>query len=138
MKLELLHRDDHIVAINKPSGLLVHRSALDRHTRQNAVNLLQEQLNCSLFPVHRLDKPTSGVLVFALSKQAAQRLSAQFEARNVEKRYVAVVRGYCRASGCIDNPVKDKDQPGKPRKEARTRFATLQTLEHSRRHLVSC
>lgn len=129
MKLDILYRDEHIVAVNKPSGLLVHRSSLDRHTRENAVSLLQLQLDLALYPVHRLDKPTSGVLLFALSKHAAHQLSLQFEARTVEKQYVAVVRGYCRSCGYVDNPVRDKDQPHKPRKAAQTRFETLKTIE---------
>ncbi len=129
MKLETIHRDDHIVAINKPSGLLVHRSSLDRETRINAVDLLEEQLQQPVYPVHRLDKPTSGVLIFALCSKTARELASQFEQRKIDKRYLAVVRGYCPASGLIDNPVKDKDQPDKPRKAAQTRYETKQTIE---------
>jgi tRNA pseudouridine65 synthase len=129
MRLETLYRDEHLVAVNKPSGLLVHRSALDRHTRDNAVDLLQTQLQQSLFPVHRLDKPTSGVLLFALSSTIARDLAAQFDAREITKTYLAVVRGYSPLQGTIDNPVKDKDQPHKPKKDASTRFETLQQIE---------
>ncbi len=129
MSLETLYRDEHIIAINKPCGLLVHRSTIDRHTRENAVDLLQAQLGQTLFPVHRLDKPTSGILLFALTRAAARELATQFDARAVAKTYLAVVRGYCPASGTIDHAVKDKDQPQKPRKDAVTEFETLKTIE---------
>lgn len=63
---EVLYRDEHVVAINKPSGLLVHRSPIDRHETRFAVQLVRDQIGQYVYPVHRLDKPTSGVLLFGL------------------------------------------------------------------------
>ena len=69
--LEIIHQDDDLVAINKPSGLLVHRSPIDKHETRFAVQELRNQIGQHVYPLHRLDKPTSGVLVFALSSEAA-------------------------------------------------------------------
>ena len=69
--LNIIYRDEFLVAINKPSGLLVHRSAIDRHETRFAMQTLRDQIGQHVFPVHRLDKPTSGVLVFALSAEIA-------------------------------------------------------------------
>ena len=73
--LEILYSDDYLVAINKPGGLLVHRTDLDPFETQFAVQILRDQLNKHVFPIHRLDKPTSGVLLFALQKETAQLIS---------------------------------------------------------------
>ena len=62
--LAILHRDERIVVIDKPPGLLVHRTVLDRHETQFAVQLLRDQIGRQVFPVHRLDRGTSGLLVF--------------------------------------------------------------------------
>ena len=73
--LELVYQDEHLVAINKPAGLLVHRSHLDRHETRFALQMLRDQIGRRVYPVHRLDKPTSGILLFALSPDIARQLS---------------------------------------------------------------
>lgn len=126
--LRLLHADADLVAIDKPPGLLVHRSALDAHETRNALALLQAQLGQRLWPVHRLDKGTSGVLLFARHVEAARALGAAFEAGAVGKRYLALVRGWPPPSGAIDHPLaRDPERPsaGQPRLPARTRFRRL-------------
>ncbi len=127
--LDILYSDDWLIAINKPSRLLVHRSALDRHDTRNAVRLLSEQTGRYVYPVHRLDKPTSGVLLFALDKDSARGLARQFEDHQVLKRYTAVVRGYCTDAGVIDHPIRDRDARLKPRLEALTEYSNLATIE---------
>ena len=92
--LPILYRDDHLVAIHKPAGLLVHRTTIDAHERRAAVQLLRRQLGRRVYPVHRLDKGASGVLLFALNREVGQALNALFAHRQVEKTYLAVVRGY--------------------------------------------
>ena len=69
--LPILYQDDHLVAIHKPSNLLVHRTSLDAHERRFAVQLLRDQLGRRVYPAHRLDKGTSGILLFALDAQTA-------------------------------------------------------------------
>lgn len=134
--LKLLHLDDDLVAIDKPPGLLVHRSMLDRHETRFAVQLLRDQIGRRVIPVHRLDKGTSGVLVFAFERETAAALAAQFETRAVEKRYVAVVRGWPAESGVIEHPLKivrdEYELPIDglaPPQEARTAFRRLATIE---------
>lgn len=101
--LPILHRDEHIVVIDKPPGLLVHRSEIDRHETRFAIQILRDQIGQRVWPAHRLDRGTSGVLLFGLSSEMASLLGRQFEAGTVEKRYWAVVRGYPPATGSIDH-----------------------------------
>ncbi|MCP9757895.1 pseudouridylate synthase [Aquitalea sp. S1-19] len=101
--LNILHRDERMIVIDKPSGLIVHRSVLDWHETRFALQLLRDQIGQHVYAVHRLDKGTSGVLVFALDKDAARSLSQAFEAQNMDKRYLAVVRGWPAESGRIDH-----------------------------------
>ncbi|MDB5802589.1 MAG: pseudouridylate synthase [Rhodocyclales bacterium] len=103
--LPILHRDEHLIAIHKPAGLLVHRTALDRHETRFAVQLLRDQIGQHVWPVHRLDRGTSGVLLFALDPSSLRACSAQFEKGTVEKEYRAVVRGWPADSGQIDHPL---------------------------------
>ncbi len=123
--LKVIYHDKFLVVVNKPAGLLVHRSAIDYHEPHNAQEQLQALLSCKVFPVHRLDKPTSGVLLFALNKDTASALALQFQQHEVLKNYIAVVRGHAALEGSIDNPVRDKDAPGKPKKPAVTHYKTL-------------
>ena len=85
--LDILYRDDYLVAINKPAGLLVHRSNIDRHETRFAVQLLRDQIGQRVFPLHRLDKPTSGVLLFALDSESARTVGLQFERNEIDKHY---------------------------------------------------
>ena len=103
--LPILYQDDHLVAIHKPSGLLVHRSELDRHETRFAVQLLRDQLGRHVHPAHRLDRGTSGVLLFALDRDTARALGGQFERQEIVKTYLAVVRGHPAERGRIDHPL---------------------------------
>lgn len=103
--LDILYRDDQLIAINKPAGLLVHRSNIDRHETRFAVQLLRDQIGRRVLPLHRLDKPTSGVLLFALDPVSAKTVGLQFERNLVQKHYLAVVRGWPPESAVIDHPL---------------------------------
>ena len=70
----LIYQDDYLVAVDKPSGLLVHRSPIDRHETRFALQMVRNQVGQHVYPVHRLDKPTSGVLLFGLSSEVARAL----------------------------------------------------------------
>ena len=106
-RLEIIYQDNDIVAIHKPAGLLVHKSAMDRHETRFALQMTRDHIGQRVFPVHRLDKPTSGVLLFALNPDAARKLSLQFQENQVKKTYLAVVRGYLQGTGTIDHPLKN-------------------------------
>jgi tRNA pseudouridine65 synthase len=135
--LPILYRDDALVAVHKPSGLLVHRTDLDRHETRFALQMVRDQLGCKVYAVHRLDKGTSGVLVFALQPGAGKALTTQFEAQQVSKRYLALVRGHPPESGEIDHPLSrirdDYEWSGKSMvseaQAAVTRFRRLATVE---------
>lgn len=103
--LPILYQDDWLVAVHKPSGLLVHRSDIDRHETRFAVQILRDQLGRHVYPVHRLDKGTSGILLFAMDRDLAGQLGSQFERQEVGKTYHAVVRGWPPESGVIDHPL---------------------------------
>lgn len=111
--LTILHADEHIVAVAKPAGLLVHRTNLDRHETQFALQMVRDQMRREVFPVHRLDKPTSGVLLFALDRDTCRTVSQAFETGTVEKRYLAIVRGEPDTAFRIDHPLaRLQDAPG--------------------------
>ena len=135
--LEILYHDEHLVAINKPSGLLVHRSLIDTREREFALQLTRDQIGQRVYPVHRLDRPTSGVLLFALSSEIARLLSQQFAQHGVTKRYLALVRGYCNTKGCIDYALKEEldklsDAQAEKNKDAQpaiTEYTCIQQIE---------
>lgn len=135
--LPILHRDEYLVAVHKPAGLLVHRTGLDPRATRFALQLLREQLQRRVFPVHRLDRPTSGLLLFALDPETARLLTQQFAEGEVTKTYLAVVRGYTEPAGEIDHalteqidPLGDRDvQPDQPARAAVTRYRRLATIE---------
>lgn len=128
MALRVLHVDPDWIAVDKPAGLLVHASAMDAHEALNALDLLREQLGAPLWTVHRLDKATSGVLLFARHAEAARALGAAFATAQVGKRYLAVVRGWPPTEGVIDHPLaRDPERPstGQPQLAASTRYRRL-------------
>ena len=134
--LEILYQDEHFVAVNKTAGLLVHRSWLDSHATEFALQKVRDQIGQYVYPVHRLDRPTSGVLLFALDKEAAKAVSLQFEEQQINKCYFAVVRGHLE-SGEIDYPLKEildkitdkKAQQDKPAQAAFTRYEQCDITE---------
>ncbi len=103
--LPVLYQDEWLIAVHKPSGLLVHRSDIDRHETRFAVQILREQIGRHVYPVHRLDKGTSGILLFALDREMARQVGMQFELQQVVKTYLAVVRGWPQEFGTIDHPL---------------------------------
>jgi tRNA pseudouridine65 synthase len=136
--LDILYRDDQLVAINKPSGLLVHRSNIDRHETRFAVQLLRDQIGQRVHPLHRLDKATSGVLLFALDADSAREVGGQFERNEIGKQYLAVVRGWPPEAGVIDHPLSRQfDEYGRkftadnpsPALPAVTEYRRLATVE---------
>ena len=134
--LDILYQDEHFVAVNKTAGLLVHRSWLDCHATEFALQKVRNQVGQYVYPIHRLDRPTSGVLLFALNKEAAKAVSLQFEEHQISKHYLAVVRGHLE-SGEIDYPLKEildkiadkKAQQDKPAQSAFTRYEQCDKTE---------
>ncbi|QHT69404.1 pseudouridylate synthase [Rhodocytophaga rosea] len=125
--LPILYQDEHLVAINKPNGLLVHRTRIAEENKAFALQLLRNQLGQRVYPLHRLDRPTSGVLLFGLSKESAQKLMPLFEEREVAKTYLAVVRGYVKESESIEYALKEETY--KEPQYALTEYKRLATVE---------
>jgi tRNA pseudouridine65 synthase len=137
MPLPILYQDSDLVVVNKTSGLLVHRSHIDRHAEEFALQTVRDQIGQLVYPVHRLDRPTSGVLIFALSSPVARFMATEFAECRIGKTYLAVVRGCPPAESVIDYPLKEvpdaksdaRARPNKPAQPAVTEVHTLATVE---------
>jgi tRNA pseudouridine65 synthase len=123
---EILYRDADSIAINKPAGIMVHPSKLSVDPT-SCMTVLRDQIGQWVYPVHRLDRATSGVLVFGLHSDAASVLASQFREKSVRKTYYAIVRGFLESEGRIDKPLKSRS--GSSVGEARTGFFTLGKAE---------
>lgn len=130
--IDVLYRDDAIVVVDKPSGLSVHRG--DDQGSTFALNLTRNALGQWVYPVHRLDRATSGVLVFALSPENARTLQECFNSRDVQKTYLALVRGKPPPRGVIDSPMEKRE--GGPDVETVTEYETLFMSDVARLSLV--
>ena len=130
--LPVLFQDEHLVVVHKPAGWLVHRTGLDAGETRFVLQTLRDQLGRHVYPVHRLDKGTSGVLIMALSSDMARALSQTFECHAVDKQYVAMVRGWAPDHVDVDHALRPDDAPpDAPAQSAQTRFQRLATLELS-------
>lgn len=118
--LKILYQDEHLVAIHKPSGLLVHPSS-QAPDKTTCMNLLRDQLQRWVYPIHRLDRGTSGVLLFCLDQVSARLVSREFQERRVEKEYLALTRGWVEEAGEIDSDIDGK--------QANTRYRPLARVE---------
>ncbi|WP_301099650.1 tRNA pseudouridine(65) synthase TruC [Otariodibacter sp.] len=135
--LEIIYQDEDLIAINKPAGMLVHRSWLDKHETVFAMQTLRDQIGQHVYPIHRLDRPTSGVLLFALNSEMARIMSLLFEQHEMEKQYLAIVRGHLKEqAGRIDYPLKvkldkiaDKFSQDKEPQDAITDYQLLEQAE---------
>ncbi|MCE0493060.1 tRNA pseudouridine(65) synthase TruC [Vibrio salinus] len=131
--LEIIYQDAYIVAVNKPAGMLVHRSWLDKHETRFVMQTLRDQIGQHVFPLHRLDRPTSGVLVFALSGEYASEMAPMFARHDMEKVYHAIVRGWIPTPGVLDYPLKEEldkiaDKYAKQDKDAQSAITEYRPL----------
>jgi tRNA pseudouridine65 synthase len=127
--LEILYRDDALIAVNKPAGLAVHRSKMVGNAEEFLIDILREQVGGNVYLAHRLDRATSGVLLIARSTEVAAALGEQFMGRDVHKQYLAVVRGWPEpAEGVVDYALPGSRETG-PRRDARTAYRRLATVE---------
>ncbi len=125
--MEILYQDDFLAAVNKPAGMLVHRTNLAADVAEGfALQTLRDQLGKKVFPVHRIDRPTSGILVFALSSEIAANLRMQFDGHTLKKRYHCIVRGHLKSKGILSHPLKKENGN---EQTAITHFELLKHLE---------
>ena len=135
--LEILYQDDEMIAVNKPSGWFVHRSLLDPKVTDIVLQHLRDQVGKYLYPIHRLDRPTSGVLLFAFTEESARFLSEQMMNHTAEKEYLAIVRGYVEAENVkidhalsfIKDKIADKDSGEKEDQEAISYYSGIYKVE---------
>ncbi len=128
--LDILYQDDYLAIVNKPAGWLVHRTPLDKGESRFVLQTLRDQIGQPVWPAHRLDKGTSGVLVFALSAEVARTLGLAFESgEGLHKQYRAIVRGWPADELFIDHPLKRMpDDMRSQREEVQSAQTRLQTL----------
>jgi len=133
--LDILYQDEFLVAVNKPSGLFVHRSFMDRDEIYFALQLVRDQIGQYVYPLHRLDRPTSGVLLFGLNQEVARLMGQAFTDKTIKKTYYAITRGHLLGEGLVDYPLKEKldklgdkyVDPNKEAQEAKTHYQSLNT-----------
>jgi len=135
-EVRLLYRDEWFAAFHKPAGMLVHRSSLDTRETRFALQEARNLVGCRLYLLHRLDRPTSGILLFAAEKEAARKGAELFRNETVNKVYLAVARGWVPEEGIIDHPLADdlgglRNSGGRTGtvREARTAFRRLACAE---------
>jgi tRNA pseudouridine65 synthase len=124
--LDIVYQDDHLIAINKPHGLLVHRSSIANDAKEFALQLVRDQIARWVSPVHRLDRKTGGLLLFAFEKDVEIAMHKQFQEGFVSKKYIAVVRGYAPDQLDIDYPLMKENGT---MQDAFTSFVTLKRAE---------
>lgn len=107
--LEILYQDDALVAINKPHGLLVHKTGIAANASVYALQLLRNQLGQYVYPAHRIDRKTAGVLLFGLTEESQRNLMQQFAHKEISKTYYAIVRGYAPDQGVINYPLRKEN-----------------------------
>ena len=124
--LEIIYQDEHLIAINKPHGLLVHRSKIANDATEFALQMLRDQIGRQVSPVHRLDRKTGGVLLFAFEKDVEIAMQKLFQEALVGKKYLAILRGYAPDQLDIDYPLAKENGN---MQEAFTSFVTLERVE---------
>lgn len=126
--IEIVYEDDYMVAVNKPNNFLIHQSHYARNiTETTLLEILQQQLGFPLFPVHRLDRKTSGILLLVKDKSFVAQFQALFTNNLIKKKYFAIVRGFSPDAGIIDSPVKNDDTG--VYKTALTHYRTVSSIE---------
>lgn len=124
--MEILFEDEHILIINKPSNLLVHHSYYARNIVEDSLVELLILQGIKAYPVHRLDRKTSGLILFAKQKEKVPYFQRLFESRDIEKKYLALLRGHVQLNGVIDSPVKNERGNYK---DAETHFSCIRQIE---------
>ena len=124
-ELEIIYENEELVAVNKPHGLLVHWTKLDRYATEFALQILRDQIGQEVHPCHRLDRKTSGILLFSKSKDALSIVRKEFEENRVNKTYHSIVRGFVPREMHIDYPLTEKGKT----QDAISDLRRLQTYE---------
>ncbi|MDG1751704.1 MAG: tRNA pseudouridine(65) synthase TruC [Thalassotalea sp.] len=135
-ELTILYQDEFLVAIDKPPGLFVHRSFMDKDEIYFALQLVRDMVGQYVYPLHRLDRPTSGVLLFALTEDVARLMGQAFTDKTIQKTYYALTRGHLLNDGVVDYPLKEKldklgDKNVSQNKEAQSAVTQYQSITNA-------
>lgn len=123
-KIPILYQDSSIIIVDKPAGLFIHPNQYTQN-KPNCVNILGGIVQKKVLTCHRLDRRTSGAVVFALRKDAASHVTTQFKHKEVKKRYLALVRGYLDEEVYTNRPIKDFYSNEKKYLEAESKIRPL-------------
>ena len=128
MSLQIIFEDDHLICVHKPNNMLVHHA---RHSRNvsdevSLLQLIEEEKDLKVYPIHRLDRKTSGIILLAKETQFVSKFQDLFTADEIQKTYYGVVRGFSPETKVIDSPVKGRD--ANVHKEALTHLKTLEQV----------
>ena len=124
--MQVIFEDPFCLIVNKPSNLLVHHSYYARNIEEDSLAEILRNQGITAFPVHRLDRKTSGLILFSKKKEDVSAFQSLFENNLIEKKYKALLRGHLPETGIIDSPVKN-DRGNY--KEAETHFTCIKHLE---------
>jgi len=126
--IEIVFEDEYLVAVNKPNNFIIHESHYSRNIRETTLlQFIEQQMGYPVYPAHRLDRKTSGIIILLKDKQYVQQFQELFITKNIQKTYYAIVRGFSPDAGTIDTPVKNDDTG--IYKEALTHYKTMQNIE---------
>lgn len=110
MHVEILFEDEWLIVVNKPNNVLMHNSYYARNIKEpTLIQLLQEQAKENVYPIHRLDRKTSGVVALAKRKEDVASFQELFTSKDIQKVYLGIVRGFVNEEKIIDSPVKNPD-----------------------------
>ena len=126
-EVPIIYQDEYLVAVNKPAGILVHRSTMSSD-RTALLQKLSKQLGVKVNPIHRLDRPTSGIVLFGIQQQATSDLFKLFRERDVKKSYLALVRGFTPDHKVIDYPLRNVEKNNQLQ-DAVSEYRTLAQIE---------
>lgn len=124
--LDIIFRDEYLIAINKPHDLLVHRSSIAADAEVYALQLLRDQIGQRVYPVHRIDRKTGGVLLFAFDKSIEIEMQKRFMDNRIGKKYLSILRGHTPDSGEIDYALRKENGT---LQEAFTAYKTIKRVE---------
>lgn len=127
--MQVCYEDEYILVVNKPNNVLVHHSGMSKNMQdeKSLVQLIFDEYELPFYPVHRLDRKTSGLVVFAKQKEYVSTFQEFFTTNQIQKTYYGLVRGFIPEDGIIDSPVKGRD--ALVYKEALTKYKSLKTFE---------
>jgi tRNA pseudouridine65 synthase len=125
--IEIVFEDKFIIVVNKPNNFIIHESHYARNIRETTLlQFLEQQLGYPVYPAHRLDRKTSGVILLLKNKDNVSQFQELFNSKSIQKIYYAIVRGFSPDNGIIDSPVKNDDTG--IYKEALTHYKSVKNI----------